>query len=274
MVILEQKLDVPYGILREYELVSTRVRLFYVKPNSRTGPFQGHKALASMVMAGDCYKTSSYETKTLSSGSVGVMKESADATEIIAKERGVSWFHFELNEQHQYQIRKATGGAKPVQRSSSPSIACSAIRLLKHLRFAQDDSRWDCENIVDEFVGEVINNARAPIRDEGIARRLQEIFLENFDRQLEVGAISRELGRNPSHLGRAFKNLFGCSPGEFLRRVRFQAAMRQLTSDKKIIMIACDCGFADESHFCRIFKRYSGYSPSEWRRLCKPRCPE
>ena len=270
MVAPERIVEMPYGVLHEYDLVGTRIRLFSVNPNSRAGPFFGHKALAAMIMSGSCMKTSRSETRILSTGSVAAMKGCDSVTDIVAREHGVTWLHFELNEEHQLRIANATDGCQAVVRSTSPSLVYSAVQLVRLLKLAHDDCQWDGQLEIDGFVSELIRQSHRPVQDHRAANKLQELILEHFSRSLEVRSVSRELGCNPSHLGRSFKTLYGCSPGEYLRRVRFRAALPQLESGETILKIACDCGFADESHFCRVFKQYSGYTPSEWRRLCKP----
>ncbi len=66
---------------------------------------------------------------------------------------------------------------------------------------------------------------------------------------------------------RTFTRLFEVSPGQYLLRVRLNAARRLLeTTDKLISDIALECGFYDQSHFSRLFQRARGLTPGAYRR--------
>jgi AraC-like DNA-binding protein len=43
-----------------------------------------------------------------------------------------------------------------------------------------------------------------------------------------------------------------------------------LNSDATLADIAVGCGFADQSHFTRVFARQIGLTPGQWRRLNVP----
>jgi AraC-like DNA-binding protein len=50
------------------------------------------------------------------------------------------------------------------------------------------------------------------------------------------------------------------------RRVE-RAKEMMVTTDQPLTAIASRCGFADQSHFGRVFRRLVGPSPGDWRRL-------
>jgi transcriptional regulator GlxA family with amidase domain len=47
-----------------------------------------------------------------------------------------------------------------------------------------------------------------------------------------------------------------------------------LADDEPLCQVALSCGFADQAHFSRVFRRLTRRSPNEWRRSHKagPRC--
>jgi AraC-like DNA-binding protein len=63
---------------------------------------------------------------------------------------------------------------------------------------------------------------------------------------------------------RNFLSEVGLTPKQFAKIVRFQYALHKLTTEKfeKLTEIGLDSGFADQSHFNREFKRYTGQTPS------------
>jgi len=80
----------------------------------------------------------------------------------------------------------------------------------------------------------------------------------------ELAAICRLSG---SHFSRAFKTSFGDPPHSYIMRQRIEEAKRlMLEREESLSQIALACGFADQSHFCRSFRRAEGDSPNFWRR--------
>jgi len=86
------------------------------------------------------------------------------------------------------------------------------------------------------------------------------------NRMLSVSAVARELGMHRAALARTFKRTYGESPRNGLTQRRLgKAALMLTTSVQPIIQIAAECGYYDQSHFCRQFKRATGMSPSRYR---------
>ncbi|MEO7794868.1 MAG: AraC family transcriptional regulator [Thermoanaerobaculia bacterium] len=82
-----------------------------------------------------------------------------------------------------------------------------------------------------------------------------------------VGEIAAALGVHPVHLARRFRQTFGLSPGQYLRRCRLERARRLMRrSSAALAEIAAAAGFADQSHFSNAFRREYGVSPGAFRR--------
>lgn len=82
-----------------------------------------------------------------------------------------------------------------------------------------------------------------------------------------LAELSAAVGVHPVTLARAFRRTFGCTVGEYLRRLRIERAAEHLASgDLKLAEIALAAGFADQSHFSNVFRRRTGMSPSAFRR--------
>jgi AraC family transcriptional regulator len=82
-----------------------------------------------------------------------------------------------------------------------------------------------------------------------------------------LGQMAEAAGVHPVTLARAFRKAYGCSMGEYLRRLRIGRAARQLAeSITPLAEIALAAGFADQSHFSNVFRRQTGMSPSAFRR--------
>jgi AraC family transcriptional regulator len=103
---------------------------------------------------------------------------------------------------------------------------------------------------------------RAPV---WLARAVELLHAE-FDRNLTVRQVAEEVGIHPIHLSKVFRQFHHQSIGEYLHRLRVQFACRQLAlGEVELGVIASAMGFADQSHFTRVFKRIVGTTPGEFR---------
>lgn len=67
-------------------------------------------------------------------------------------------------------------------------------------------------------------------------------------------------------LGQLFKRDTGETIGAYLSRLRVRAAAEMLcTTDTPLATLAMEHGFCDQSHFHRVFKRVSGFTPAAFR---------
>jgi transcriptional regulator GlxA family with amidase domain len=69
------------------------------------------------------------------------------------------------------------------------------------------------------------------------------------------------------HFTRAFRESVSETPHEYVMRRRVERAQGlMLTTNIALGGIAIDCGFADQAHFNKLFRRFAGESPGAWRR--------
>ena len=89
---------------------------------------------------------------------------------------------------------------------------------------------------------------------------------QNYQRDLSVEEIADVCNLNRSYFSKLFKDSMGCPPQEFLIRMRLSKATELMkTSASSIGNIASVCGYPNQLHFSRAFKKRYGVSPREWR---------
>lgn len=93
---------------------------------------------------------------------------------------------------------------------------------------------------------------------------------DNLCRSISVSDIASAADVHPVHLARGFRRFLGCSPSEYLRDRRIQLATLLLADfEVPLSSIAFRCGFFDQSHFTRTFKRATGTTPGRYRDVLK-----
>lgn len=100
-------------------------------------------------------------------------------------------------------------------------------------------------------------------------RRLTPVFeyvIANYGRPIACADLARRAGLSVSQLQREYRRLFNISPGDYILYTRLTMARRRLeqTTDS-IGRIAADCGFYDQAHFTRAFRKHAGLPPQQYR---------
>ena len=113
--------------------------------------------------------------------------------------------------------------------------------------------------------------------------RLQDFYIQeavtfmehNYQRELTVEEVADACKLNRSYFSKLFRENMGCPPQEFLIRLRLSKAADQMKDTKAPIgEIAAVCGYPNQLHFSRAFKKRYGLSPREWRNQNKGRSPQ
>lgn len=101
-------------------------------------------------------------------------------------------------------------------------------------------------------------------------KKLDELLHDNFDRHFSLRELANELGLHWAHLSREFPRYFHCNFGEYVRKIKVEKSLALLRSSSlPMADITFTCGFADQSHFNRCFKEFTGVTPRTFRRITK-----
>lgn len=98
-------------------------------------------------------------------------------------------------------------------------------------------------------------------------RKAKEMLSAHLDGSIEVSDLAAACKLSPSHFARAFRQTIGMAPHQWLLQRRVDVAKSMMrSSDRSLSEVALACGFADQSHFTRVFSRLTGESSGTWRR--------
>jgi transcriptional regulator GlxA family with amidase domain len=162
----------------------------------------------------------------------------------------------------------------------SPALAHALLKLLNSAQqaLAADQRRADqlIERATSLILAEVDSHRRGHSPSAGSkpcrlapwqvqrAKQFIEANLANKVRVMDLARITRLSG---SYFAKAFRADVGKSPYAYILHERIERAQEvMLTTSESLASIAVACGFADQSHFTRLFHRLVGMSPAGWRR--------
>jgi len=112
----------------------------------------------------------------------------------------------------------------------------------------------DSERNMSSFLGYKIQPVLAHIQD-------------NLHTDITIKDLASMACFSKDHFTRIFKSIIGVPPCEFIIRRRIEKAQfLLLTTDMTSLQIVEETNFKTVSYFCRIFKKYTGYTPVEYRK--------
>jgi AraC family transcriptional regulator len=171
---------------------------------------------------------------------------------------------------------RLAGHRRALERPAALEGLCPGLARKLHREFRLDDpvSPLIVEGLVLEILGEACR-AGGPGGDRGAPawlRRARATLHDRYPQPPGLAELADEAGVHPLHLARVFRRAYGCSMGEYVRRLRVEFACRELARPgRPLVEIALEAGFCDQSQFCRTFRRHVGLTPSQFRRQARGR---
>ena len=106
---------------------------------------------------------------------------------------------------------------------------------------------------------------------DSIVRKSENWLQENFRELKAIPQVVALSGIPERTLKRRFKAATGSSIIEYLQNLRVEEAKTLLeSSDLAVEEISFEAGYSDPSFFRRLFKRLTGLSPSNYRKMFQP----
>lgn len=97
-------------------------------------------------------------------------------------------------------------------------------------------------------------------------RKALDFAVNHFEEPIGVEDMCQVSGISRFHFSRVFKKCLKQSPGEFIRRLRLEKAVRMLQTEQVTVSkIADRCGFQSANYFTRAFQHEFGISPNQFR---------
>jgi AraC-like DNA-binding protein len=102
--------------------------------------------------------------------------------------------------------------------------------------------------------------------EHAAVRRARAHLRERWDQPVTLAELAAVAGLSRFELVRRFREQSGVPPHAYHVNLRVEEARRRLTAGQAPATVAADCGFADQPHLSRVFKRAVGVSPGRYAR--------
>nr|WP_225740716.1 MULTISPECIES: AraC family transcriptional regulator [Pseudoalteromonas] len=113
--------------------------------------------------------------------------------------------------------------------------------------------------------GEVNNPERTTFIDTHNVFRARDYLFDNWQENISLDELEGLTNSTRFQLIKSFNSTFGLTPHQFLLQIKIQKAKSLLAKGMTCVDTALFCGFYDQSHFNRNFKRAYGVSPSNYK---------
>lgn len=150
-------------------------------------------------------------------------------------------------------------------------VAHLARRMVPELSETDAASRLTLEGLALEALGLGLRTGRpagdAPPLPPWL-RRARDLLHDCRHERLDIAGVARAVGVGPARLARTFRAAFRVPLGTYQRRLRLDwAAVQLATTDIPVGRVALRAGFCDQAHFTRHFRRHTGQTPAQYRRV-------
>lgn len=236
--------------LYQQSKINESIQMYKASPqvNSRVYPYEKEKALITKLKTGD-----TEQAKALLNDLLGYVFFAEGNNFEIVKSRAL--------ELSSLLSRAAIEGG-----ATSDSVLKVNNQFLMSLQNITDldDLCYKLQETIDVFTDCMFNYI--PSKGNEITKKAIRYISQNFSRNLTLDEVADHVHLNPAYFSTLFKQSTGSSFKEYLNMVRIEESKRLLSNtDYSIIDISLATGFEDQSYFSKVFKKYTGLTPKQYR---------
>jgi len=131
-----------------------------------------------------------------------------------------------------------------------------------------------CQGILLELIGLILKNAEEPqhnsAKKQYFISQLQNYIVSNCCKSIRLTDLADYIERSPNYVTKIFKDVLDQSPIEYIHQVKIAKAFELLqTNSMTVSDISDHLGYCELSYFHRIFKKFTGVTPSSVQNAIK-----
>lgn len=140
--------------------------------------------------------------------------------------------------------------------------------LSKQVEYPGDFSKLRCQTIFIQLIENLLMNLRESKDSQNhLLEKMIQYIHSNYQNDLTMTTLYEEFQVDPRKLPAMFQQFTGLTPLQYLIELKLRDAKELLRNTKQTINeIAVAVGYEDAFYFSRIFKKYNGLSPREYRK--------
>jgi AraC-like DNA-binding protein len=172
-----------------------------------------------------------------------------------------------------FSIENEIGGS-PITFNSSVKTSKELIHKAAKtsLMILESESELERQQLLQEIMGclysseKVSKHLRTYKENRGIKQTI-ELMQDSPSEKHDLDSLAKLAGMSKYHYLRSFKSMKGITPHAYLNILRVEKAKKLLlTTDEHLTDIAFECGFADQAHFTRSFRKLYAVNPKGLRK--------
>ena len=162
-------------------------------------------------------------------------------------------------------VRSLSGPVFYLAVSSAP--VALFFRLFEKLENRESLALYEGSEFLYRFLAQLLGELEAPsAKGSPLVRQAVSYFKNHFSELKGIGEAAELCNVSQAHLTRIFHEETGQTPLQYLTRIRVEYALfLLLNTQDSVESIAVACGFLNRNYFAKVFRRYLGCSPTEYR---------
>src|SRR5262245_1976492 len=239
-------------------------------------PRHEHESLYFCLVLRGSYEESDSKRQRQCDSAMLVFHPAGEAHSNRFSKTGGACFNMEFSTTWNDRISQLTPMLEGPANFADAAMVALAVRLRHEFHSMDDLSVLSIESLALEIIVSTVRRRFRRASKTGSPpiwlKQAEEMIRAQFPEKLTLNEIAAAIGRHPVHLAREFRRRYGCTIGDYIRRLRLENAVRRLTEgDEPLVAIALACGFSGQAHFSTVLKSATGLSPKEYRETFRSR---
>lgn len=181
------------------------------------------------------------------------------------------WVEFNGDLIRHYRLKEYLNPKEPlISIGVVGQIAESYLKILDLVRDERPGFQYIASGILIQLLGQLIATLKyEPFAGNEIESHIQQAklyMLENISSEISQETVAKNIGMSYSLYRKKFKEYTGLAPAQYHIQLRINTARELLVAtDLSMKLISAQLGFETPDYFFRLFRKKTGYAPSDYR---------